>query len=255
MTAVMVRPGRVPEHGGGGLEMTTAAPAATVPSLVCHRLPAAERMLALLREFDALAPGQGFELHSDHPQKPALARLTSERKGLFEWSPLEEGPERWRTLVTRRPVSGLLREVAEALGWDHDRLDELERQAFAAREASDHARAARLFAEFALGLRRHIAFEEHLLFPVFEARSGLPSGGGPTRVMRGEHREIEQMLQDLADRFRNGSCSLAGPRAVFHAVLRDHNSKEESVLYPITDRLLSPEERDELIARIQAFAT
>jgi uncharacterized protein (DUF2249 family) len=107
--------------------MTTAV--APVSTLVCHSLPPAERQTALVRTFDALEPGQSFELQSDHPQKPALERLGRERKGLFEWSPLEEGPTRWRTLVTRRRAGALLREVAEALEWDHDSHDEHERRA------------------------------------------------------------------------------------------------------------------------------
>src|SRR5262245_37456430 len=99
--------------------MTTAV--APVPTLVCHSLPPAERQPALLRTFDALAAGHCFELQSDHAQEAALERLAGERKGLFEWSPLEQGPTRWRTLVTRRVAGVLLREVSEALEWDHDR--------------------------------------------------------------------------------------------------------------------------------------
>jgi uncharacterized protein (DUF2249 family) len=231
--------------------MTTAV--SPVITLICHSLPPAERQPALMRAFDALAPGQSFELHSNHAPKPALAQLTSARRGLFEWSPLEEGPTLWRTLVTRRTAGALLREVSEALEWDHDRLDELERQAFAARAAGDIELAVGLFEDFERGLRRHIAFEERLLFPAFEARSEVPSETGLTRVMRQEHREIERLLSELADRFDSRTCWLDGPRAVFHEILRDHNRKEELVLYPLTDRLLAPDQRDELVSKIQAF--
>lgn len=231
--------------------MSTAV--ASVPTVVCHSLPAAERLPAMLRAFDALAPGQSFELQSNHAQKPALARLTGERKGLFEWSPLEEGPTLWRTLVTRRSAGSLLREVAEALEWDHERLDELERRAFAARAAGDTELAVRLFEDFGRGLRRHIAFEEQLLFPTFEKGSELPAESGPTRVMRQEHREIQRLLTELEERFGSRTCSLDGARAVFHEILRDHNRKDELVLYPLTDRFLTPDQRDELVARIQAF--
>lgn len=39
-----------------------------------------------------------------------------------------------------------------------------------------------------------------------------------------------------------------------HRLLHEHNVKEEQVLYPTTDRLLSEAERDELVGRIQAFS-
>ncbi|HEX4824225.1 MAG TPA: hemerythrin domain-containing protein [Candidatus Polarisedimenticolaceae bacterium] len=215
-------------------------------TLICHDLPPAERLPALLRAFDALIPGGSFELHSAHAQNAALLCLTKERAGLFEWSPLQQGPELWRTTVTRRTGGSTLRELTEALASDHERLDDLERRAFEARAAGDTARAARLFADFARGLRRHIAFEEGVLFPAFEARSPFPPREGPTEVMRLEHRQIEALL----DRASN-----AEGRAPLLALLDAHNTKEEAVLYPFTDRLLTPEERDHLVGRIQAFVS
>jgi hemerythrin superfamily protein len=36
--------------------------------------------------------------------------------------------------------------------------------------------------------------------------------------------------------------------------MHEHNAKEEQILYPSTDRLLSEGERDELVGSIQAFS-
>ena len=224
------------------------------PTVVCHTLPPAERMPTLLREFDALRPGESFELQSNHAQKPALAHLQKERPALFEWSPLEEGPELWRTRVARRHAGPLPRAVAETLASDHDRLDDLESAAFAARSAGDLALATRLFHDFAHGLRRHIGFEEKLLFPAFEERAGVSPEAGPTAVMRHEHREIENRIHDMECRFANLEDPLTGARDAFHEIMHEHNLKEEQVLYPATDRLLTQSERDELVGKIQAFA-
>jgi uncharacterized protein (DUF2249 family)/hemerythrin superfamily protein len=223
-------------------------------AFVCKDLPPAERLPTLLRTFDALAPGESFEVRSEHAPKHALAHLAKERPGLFEWSPLEEGPELWRTQVTRRTGSGGTRGVAEALAWDHDRLDALESEAFAARAAGDLALATHRFHEFAHGLRRHIAFEEALLFPAFEGRTGGSAHEGPTAAMRAEHREIEQRLHDMECRFTRPEDPMTGARAAFHELMHDHNFKEEQVLYPATDRLLGEDERDELVGSIQAFS-
>jgi hypothetical protein len=40
---------------------------------------------------------------------------------------------------------------------------------------------------------------------------------------------------------------------MFRDVLGGHNMKEEPILYPGTDRLLTEDERDALVPRIQAY--
>ena len=47
---------------------------------------------------------------------------------------------------------------------------------------------------------------------------------------------------------------MTGARAAFHELMHEHNVKEEQVLYPATDRLLTEGERDDLVGSIQAFA-
>jgi regulator of cell morphogenesis and NO signaling len=229
---------------------TSVAPARI---LVCHELPPRDRLAALLASFDALAPGESLELRSDHAPRPALGHLHKERPAGFEWSPLEEGPKLWRTEITRREPGRGRREVSEALAWDHDRLDALESAAWLARAAADAEQAGRLFHDFAHGLRRHIAFEEQLVFPAFEARAGELAAHGPTRVMRQEHLLIKERLGELERGFTRLAEPLQAARENFHAVMREHNLKEERVLYPAIDQMLSEPERDELVARVQAF--
>lgn len=228
-------------------------PTVTSPRVLDTRtIEKADRPVHVLATFDALAAGESFVLVTDHQPRCMLPRFHGERAGRFEWSPLEAGPEVWRTQITKRQ-SAQPREVTEALAWDHDRLDALEQRAFAQRAAGDHAGAATTYLEFAHGLRRHIGFEERILFPEFEARAGLPSDAGPTAVMRFEHREIESLLARIAARIGDAGAPVEGARAELHRILGDHNLKEERVVYPGTDRLLSDGERDELVRRIQAF--
>lgn len=224
------------------------------PTLVCHSLPAALRKPTVLATFDGLKPFESMMLESDHPQSPVLALLQAERPGFFEWSPLEEGPPRWRTEITRRVGSRSLREITEALSWDHDRLDALERQAFQERAAGRLAEASEIFRTFARGLKRHIGFEDELIFPEFERRSGLGPDEGPTAVLRAEHREIEVLLAELERAMAEPGGPAQGLRAELERVLSHHNLKEEQVLYPGTDRLMGAEERDELVGRVQSFS-
>jgi uncharacterized protein (DUF2249 family)/hemerythrin superfamily protein len=215
---------------------------------------AAEGQGALFSVFDRLATGEGLLLVSASDPRLLLGALRIERKGLFEWSLLDEGPKSWHVEVVRRDAElGALRGVAEALSWDHDRLDELELRAFVALGAGDLEQARRWWRAFHHGLNRHIRFEEELLFPVFEARAGLPQGG-PTAVMRSEHREIRMALEAITRDLEAASADVEELRCGLHRVLEDHNRKEEAILYPAMDRLLSDVEGDALVARIQEFS-
>ncbi len=223
-------------------------------ALDVRRHAAAAAVEEALARFDSLSPGERFVLIGEDSGADVLQRLQDARPGLFEWSPFESGPTLWRTEITRRDTKpGERRGVNEALSWDHDRLDALEQAAFRARAAGDLQSAVDLYTEFASGLRRHIGFEEDLLFPAFEKSAGMPPTSGPTAVMRAEHREIRELLDRIAAGIADAAAPVERLRESFHAVLSDHNLKEEGVLYPGADELLGKEEADRLVARIQRY--
>jgi uncharacterized protein (DUF2249 family)/hemerythrin-like domain-containing protein len=204
--------------------------------------------------FDRLQPGERVTVALRRAPGPLLARFQAERKGQFDWTPTSDGPEVYSVEVSRRDAErGAWRTVNEALSWDHDRLDDLESRAFAARDRGDFAEAKACYAVFAFGLRRHIRFEEELLFPEFESRIGLSPSMGPTAVMRDEHREILECLGRIERGIGESNSDLESVRHALHSVLGNHNLKEENIVYPETDRALTPVERDALVARIQAL--
>jgi hemerythrin-like domain-containing protein len=139
--------------------------------------------------------------------------------------------------------------VLAHLAADHARLDDLFDDASSEVGAGDFARARARFASFADGLERHIAMEERVLFPLFDARAGMP---GPTLVMRREHRQIEQLLALAAAALAVGDgATYAAEAASLAAILQAHNMKEERILYPRTDALLDDDERAELVAALE----
>jgi uncharacterized protein (DUF2249 family)/hemerythrin-like domain-containing protein len=223
------------------------------PALDIRYVPPAERTSRLLSCFDSLAAGENLVLVAGDSGGELVRLLQARRPRLFEWSVLEAGPPLWRIEVCRRAAPPEPRGVREALAWDHERLDALEEAAFRSRASGDLASAHDLYAAFAAGLRRHIGFEEDLLFPSFEERSGMPTTVGPTAVMRTEHREIQQLLERIETGIADGAAPVEEFRLRFHAVMADHNLKEEQVLYPATDELLGPEETDRLVSRIQLY--
>ena len=78
---------------------------------------------------------------------------------------------------------------------DHDRLEELFKK-FQEFKRTDFPKAKAFFKEFKFGLQRHILWEEEILSPLFEQKSELMHGG-PTEVMRSEHRIIGKYLEAI----------------------------------------------------------
>jgi len=140
--------------------------------------------------------------------------------------------------------------VTSYLASDHDRLDEALRSVSAAVKKGRFEEASARYERFASGLLHHLRVEEELIFPVFEARSGMASG--PTDVLRDEHRQVRQAL-DVMRRGLRGSDAGGYEDGLrfFDCVLPDHNAKEEHILYPTLDRLLRPVERAALVSRLQ----
>ncbi len=213
-----------------------------------------ERPAALAARFNELPPGGRLVLQLNQDPRPLLAMLQNEQPGCFEWSPLEEGPERWRIEIARRDApADTRRRVSEALEWDHDRLDALAQESLRLRGAGDCAAALARWREFALGLNRHIGFEEMLLFPRFEEKARMPPGQGPTAVMRDEHRRIQALLAAITQRMGDAGLPVEGLWQELLAVLGEHNQKEEMILYPATEQFLTEAENDALVRDIQGF--
>jgi iron-sulfur cluster repair protein YtfE (RIC family) len=98
-------------------------------------------------------------------------------------------------------------------------------------------------------MRLHLQAEQELLFPVFEARAGI---AGPVAVMRREHRAIEALLESVLMALDRKEVASAQDRLRRLAVLlTDHHLKEERILYPKTDQVLTPSERAGLTAQLR----
>ncbi len=131
--------------------------------------------------------------------------------------------------------------VQTSFAHDHDRLDQL-LETYRRLKGVDFAQAKQAFREFTFGLQRHIIWEETVLFPLFEEKTGMRDRG-PTAVMRAEHREIGRCLEALHDKVRRQDADSGREEQALLQALFAHNHKEENVLYPAIDRLSSAEEK------------
>jgi iron-sulfur cluster repair protein YtfE (RIC family) len=145
----------------------------------------------------------------------------------------------------------MMKPITELMEQDHDRLDGLFKE-FQSAKIGDCAKATQAFSEFKRGLQRHIIWEEEFLFPRFEEETGM-SEGGPTAVMRLEHRRIKGLLDGIHDRVAAGKTDTDEYERELKDVLLVHNTKEESVLYPGIDGCLSEAEAATLITAMQAL--
>jgi hemerythrin-like domain-containing protein len=150
---------------------------------------------------------------------------------------------------------------------EHDRilvlLDVLDRLTEATEAADlpadapldDIARAIEAVRDYADGC--HHGKEEALLFPAMEA-AGVPRQGGPIGCMLSEHEQGRASVADMADALgdlRAGDASAAEAFATaatdYVNLLRHHIHKENQVLFPMGESVLSDEERARLL---EAFA-
>jgi regulator of cell morphogenesis and NO signaling len=125
---------------------------------------------------------------------------------------------------------------------DHDRLDELFKT-FQQLKRSDFPKAKEAFKEFKFGLQRHIVWEEEVLFPLWEKKTGM-SDSGPTPVMRNEHRQIGQQLEAIHGKVSEQNPDSDKEEQALLDILGSHNRKEERALYPAIDQVASPDDRE-----------
>ncbi len=100
--------------------------------------------------------------------------------------------------------------------------------------------------------RCHHGKEEDVLFPLLEAK-GLPRAGGPIGVMLDEHDQGRALIRQMvaaAKAYADGATG-AGPAWAtaarsYVALLGEHILKENNVLFPMAERLLSDAEQREL---------
>jgi iron-sulfur cluster repair protein YtfE (RIC family) len=142
--------------------------------------------------------------------------------------------------------------ILEFLGRDHHACDNVfaSAEAAVAQKSWDSARS--LFGQFQAAMTRHLAMEESVLFPAFEARTGMTSG--PTEVMRMEHTQMRDLLQEMAGAAANADQGrYLGLSETLNMLMQQHNLKEETMLYPMSDRVLGADS-DSLIRDMEAVA-
>ena len=133
----------------------------------------------------------------------------------------------------------ILNTIKEYLTNDHRKCDEI----FAAMEEKASASlgdAKETCEEFISDMERHFQMEERVMFPEFEAKTGMTQG--PTAMMRQEHTQMRALMIQLKEAMQNDNKDrFFGLSETLMMLLQQHNMKEEQMLYPMAQQHLSAE--------------
>jgi iron-sulfur cluster repair protein YtfE (RIC family) len=124
--------------------------------------------------------------------------------------------------------------IKDCMTNDHRHCDDLFADVEQAVAAQAWERASAALAGLAAAMQQHFAAEEELLFPAFEAASGMTMG--PTQVMRDEHIQMRELLAAAQEALAaQDADDYSGNAETLLIMMQQHNMKEENVLYPMCD--------------------
>jgi regulator of cell morphogenesis and NO signaling len=109
--------------------------------------------------------------------------------------------------------------------------------------------------EFKAALDPHSEREEGVLFPMMGVYIGTTSG--PIAVMEYEHDQAKANIGEFLGKAESGLASTEETKKTAeliqnaYFILTEHFSKEENVLFPMAERMLTEEEKEELYRKIQ----
>ncbi len=100
----------------------------------------------------------------------------------------------------------------------------------------------------------HNGKEEAILFPAL-IEAGMQQPGGPVGVMLHEHEECRQYIEDmkraLAEPSNYGKFALTARK--FSDLQRQHLQKENSILFLVAERMLSPSQLDTIRDALEQY--
>lgn len=141
--------------------------------------------------------------------------------------------------------------ISEFMTGEHRHCDTGFAQAESAASEDDLEGARLAYGGFEALMLGHLDMEEKVLFPAFEAKTGM--SGGPTAVMRMEHDQMRGLMGQMQKALAAGSLDdFLGHGETLIVLIQQHNMKEENMLYPMADRALAGEAAT-LIERMRAL--
>ncbi len=134
---------------------------------------------------------------------------------------------------------------------EHALYEDLLARSQGAADTEDWETVDRVISELVTHLKRHMALEEEVLYPAFEATPHAPQG--PTRALRDEHGNIVRLIRDTARVIRTRDSDHVHECLVeLERLMIKHHEKEEDIFLPMASHILNAS-RDELLRRLEEF--
>jgi len=134
---------------------------------------------------------------------------------------------------------------------EHSLYEDLLSRCMDAAELEDWGTATKAFNELVTHLKRHMALEEEVLYPAYEATPHAPQG--PTKALREEHDNIVRMVRDMAQLLKTrDSEHVLECLAYLESLMIKHHEKEEDIFLPMESHILG-ESREELSRKLGEF--
>ena len=140
-------------------------------------------------------------------------------------------------------------EIRDFMTQDHQRLDQALKD-FAGISTNDPTLKMELFHRVRAVLERHMAWEEEILFPCIERRSGMHMPG-PSALVQFQHQRIKALLEKLSVQIVNKEKEVDESQEALIALLTLHAEEEEKVLYPWIELCLCEEDRKEALKKMK----
>ncbi len=131
--------------------------------------------------------------------------------------------------------------MIEKLKTEHQYCDEIFCQFEELVDMEQWDKANVVWDQFTNALKKHMEFEEIQLFKQFEISTHSSSKSGPTAIMKLEHDQIREYLSVLSNTLKvqdKGAILDAADNLMI--LIQQHAMTEESILYPLCDQHLKP---------------
>jgi len=131
-----------------------------------------------------------------------------------------------------------MKSIDEIMRGDHERLDALLAASAQAIEGLRWEEGATLLAQFQHDIiENHIAVEESMLFPAFEAQEGGDANHPLTSLLRKGHKDLRVFFEEMAEAISaRDTEEFEGLLSTVQAILKTHDAKEETELYPFLSK-------------------
>jgi hemerythrin-like domain-containing protein len=142
--------------------------------------------------------------------------------------------------------------IRSYFAWDHRRLEGALAGVARLVEGGHVEKAAREFAHYERGMRRHMRVEEEVLLELY-AHERTGAARSPSSKMQPEHAQIGKLIGQIGEAL--AAHDLAAFKTLHEelvALAQRHDSQEEADLYPYFDALVGPTEAQRIVARLRS---